>query len=150
MAATLESIQPYIEQLFDDSDVQKHLARASANLRGAKSRAGKAKSKKKALKDPTLRQRLIDSAQAMVAGSLHEPLLTLAWPSAHLGPMGLEGAVQLAPSVRSGPGVDASGDGEHLDPGAVLGLDAHDACLTLAHRSPSVAGAAPVHPRPHQ
>ena len=67
MAATLESIQPYIEQVFDDSDVQKHLARASANLRGAKSRAGKAKSKKKALKDPTLRRRLIDSAQAMAA-----------------------------------------------------------------------------------
>jgi acetyl-CoA carboxylase carboxyltransferase component len=35
-------------------------------------------------------------AQAMVAGSLHEPLLTVAWPSAHLGPMGLEGAVRLA------------------------------------------------------
>jgi acetyl-CoA carboxylase carboxyltransferase component len=34
-------------------------------------------------------------AQAMVAGSLHEPLLTVAWPSAHLGPMGLEGAVRL-------------------------------------------------------
>ena len=34
-------------------------------------------------------------AQAMVAGSLHEPLLTIAWPSAHLGPMGLEGAVKL-------------------------------------------------------
>jgi acetyl-CoA carboxylase carboxyltransferase component len=34
-------------------------------------------------------------AQAMVGGSLHEPLLTLAWPSAHLGPMGLEGAVRL-------------------------------------------------------
>jgi acetyl-CoA carboxylase carboxyltransferase component len=34
-------------------------------------------------------------AQAMVAGSLHEPMLTLAWPSAHLGPMGLEGAVKL-------------------------------------------------------
>ena len=32
----------------------------------------------------------------MVAGSLHEPLLTVAWPSAHLGPMGLEGAVRLA------------------------------------------------------
>jgi acetyl-CoA carboxylase carboxyltransferase component len=31
----------------------------------------------------------------MVAGSLHEPLLTVAWPSAHLGPMGLEGAVRL-------------------------------------------------------
>ena len=34
-------------------------------------------------------------AQAMVAGGLHEPLLTVAWPSAHLGPMGLEGAVKL-------------------------------------------------------
>jgi acetyl-CoA carboxylase carboxyltransferase component len=34
-------------------------------------------------------------AQAMMAGSLHEPLLTVAWPSAHLGPMGLEGAVRL-------------------------------------------------------
>jgi acetyl-CoA carboxylase carboxyltransferase component len=35
-------------------------------------------------------------AQAMAAGSMHEPLLTLAWPGAHLGPMGLEGAVRLA------------------------------------------------------
>ena len=34
-------------------------------------------------------------AQAMVAGSLHEPLLTVGWPSAELGPMGLEGAVRL-------------------------------------------------------
>jgi acetyl-CoA carboxylase carboxyltransferase component len=34
-------------------------------------------------------------AQAMVAGSLHEPLLTIAWPGAELGPMGLEGAVRL-------------------------------------------------------
>lgn len=34
-------------------------------------------------------------AQAMAGGSLHEPLLTVAWPGAHLGPMGLEGAVRL-------------------------------------------------------
>jgi acetyl-CoA carboxylase carboxyltransferase component len=34
-------------------------------------------------------------AQAMMGGSLHEPLLTVAWPGAHLGPMGLEGAVRL-------------------------------------------------------
>jgi acetyl-CoA carboxylase carboxyltransferase component len=34
-------------------------------------------------------------AQAMAAGSFHEPLLTVAWPTAELGPMGLEGAVQL-------------------------------------------------------
>jgi acetyl-CoA carboxylase carboxyltransferase component len=31
----------------------------------------------------------------MVGGSLHDPLLTVAWPGAHLGPMGLEGAVRL-------------------------------------------------------
>jgi acetyl-CoA carboxylase carboxyltransferase component len=34
-------------------------------------------------------------AQAMMAGSTHEPVLTVAWPGAHLGPMGLEGAVRL-------------------------------------------------------
>ena len=34
--------------------------------------------------------------QAMMGGSTHEPLLTVAWPGAHLGPMGLEGAVRLA------------------------------------------------------
>jgi hypothetical protein len=70
MAATLERIQPYVEQLFDDSEVQKHLARATANLRGAKSRAGKAKSTKKALKDPTLRQRLLESGRAAVAAGV--------------------------------------------------------------------------------
>ena len=39
-------------------------------------------------------------AQAMTGGSMHEPLLTVAWPSAHLGPMGLEGAVG-SPCARS-------------------------------------------------
>jgi acetyl-CoA carboxylase carboxyltransferase component len=34
-------------------------------------------------------------AQAMAAGSLHEPLLTIGWPTAELGAMGLEGAVKL-------------------------------------------------------
>jgi acetyl-CoA carboxylase carboxyltransferase component len=34
-------------------------------------------------------------AQAMAAGSLHEPLLTVGWPTAELGAMGLEGAVRL-------------------------------------------------------
>jgi acetyl-CoA carboxylase carboxyltransferase component len=34
-------------------------------------------------------------AQAMLGGSTHRPLLTVAWPRAHLGPMGLEGAVRL-------------------------------------------------------
>ncbi len=35
-------------------------------------------------------------AQAMLGGSTKEPLMTLAWPSGHMGPMGLEGAVRLA------------------------------------------------------
>lgn len=34
-------------------------------------------------------------AQAMLGGSTHRPLFTVAWPGAHLGPMGLEGAVRL-------------------------------------------------------
>lgn len=34
-------------------------------------------------------------AQAMLGGSTHRPLLTVAWPQAHVGPMGLEGAVRL-------------------------------------------------------
>ena len=35
-------------------------------------------------------------AQAMLGGSTHRPHLTVAWPDAHLGPMGLEGAVRLS------------------------------------------------------
>ncbi len=34
-------------------------------------------------------------AQAMAGGSLHEPELTVGWPTAELGAMGLEGAVKL-------------------------------------------------------
>jgi hypothetical protein len=66
--ATLEAIQPYVEQLFDDSDVQRHLSRASANLRGAKARAGRSRSKKKALRDAALLQRvLIGGREAFAA-----------------------------------------------------------------------------------
>ncbi|NYF97666.1 acetyl-CoA carboxylase carboxyltransferase component/biotin carboxyl carrier protein [Janibacter cremeus] len=35
-------------------------------------------------------------AQAMAAGGFLEPLTTIAWPTGEFGPMGLEGAVQLA------------------------------------------------------
>ncbi len=35
-------------------------------------------------------------AQAMLGGGTGEPLMTLAWPGAHMGPMGLEGAVRLS------------------------------------------------------
>ena len=34
-------------------------------------------------------------AQAMVGGGFHQPLLSLAWPTAEFGPMNLEGAVRL-------------------------------------------------------
>jgi hypothetical protein len=65
--AALETIQPYVEQLFDDSEVQRQLARARANLRAAQARAGKAKSKKQALQDERLRRRLMEAARAAVA-----------------------------------------------------------------------------------
>jgi len=68
--ATLDAIQPYVEQLFDDADVQKHLARASANLRGAKARADKAKNTKKAIKDPTLRHRLAATGREAFAAAM--------------------------------------------------------------------------------
>jgi len=34
-------------------------------------------------------------AQAMAGGGFHQPFFTIAWPTAEMGPMGLEGAVQL-------------------------------------------------------
>jgi hypothetical protein len=67
---TLQAVQPYVEQLFDDNDVQRHLSRAAATLRGAGARAGKAKSKRQALQDPRLRQRLADGARAGVAAGI--------------------------------------------------------------------------------
>lgn len=39
-------------------------------------------------------------AQAMAAGSFHNPLLTAAWPSAEFGAMGIEGAVRLGAAKR--------------------------------------------------
>jgi hypothetical protein len=67
---TLQALQPYVEQLFEDSDVQKQLSRAAANFRGAGARAGRAKSKRKALQDPKLRQRLLGGARAGVAAGV--------------------------------------------------------------------------------
>jgi hypothetical protein len=67
--ATLETIQPYVEQLFDDAEVRRQLARANANLRAARARAGRAKSTKKALGDDRLRQRVIAGAQALAAAA---------------------------------------------------------------------------------
>lgn len=66
----LEAIQPYVEQVFDDSDVKAQLSRMSANLRSAQSRASNARTKKKALKDPKLRSRLIAGGRAAVAAGV--------------------------------------------------------------------------------
>ena len=50
-------------------------------------------------------------AQAMAGGSLHEPLLTVGWPTAELGAMGLEGAVKLG-FRRELEGIDDAGERE--------------------------------------
>ena len=68
--AALETIQPYVEQLFDDSEVQKQLSRAAANLRGARARVSDSKSKKKALQDRRLRRRLLEGGRAAVAAGV--------------------------------------------------------------------------------
>jgi hypothetical protein len=65
-----QAIAPYVEQLFDDDDVQRQLSRAASNLRDARTRAGKAKSKRKALRDERLRQRLIAGARAGIAAGV--------------------------------------------------------------------------------
>jgi len=65
--ATLDSIAPYVEQLFDDRDVQKQLSRAATNLRGAGSRVRGAKSRKQALADRRLWRRLLEGGRAAVA-----------------------------------------------------------------------------------
>jgi anti-sigma-K factor RskA len=70
MANTLDTLQPYVEQLFDDSDVRRQLARATANLRGAQARAGRKRSKKKALQDDLVRRRVADAARAAFAAGL--------------------------------------------------------------------------------
>ncbi|HWK29531.1 MAG TPA: hypothetical protein VNS09_23400 [Solirubrobacter sp.] len=71
---TLETIQPYVEQLFDDDEVQRHLARARRNFAGARSRATRAKSAKQAAADRQLRRRVagglgaaLDAAAAIKA-----------------------------------------------------------------------------------
>ena len=50
--------------------MQQQLSRAAANLRGAGARAGQARSRRKALKDLKLIQRLLDGARAGVAAGV--------------------------------------------------------------------------------
>jgi hypothetical protein len=56
---TLQTFQPYVESLFDDDEVQRQLSRARRNLSGAKSRAGRARNKKRAVKDRQMWTRLL-------------------------------------------------------------------------------------------
>jgi hypothetical protein len=65
--STLEVMQPYVERLFEDSDVHDQLMRAANNLRAARSRAGKAKSKKGLVQDEQLRRRLAGAIRATAA-----------------------------------------------------------------------------------
>ena len=64
---TLEAIRPYVEQLFDDSDVQRQLSRSVANLRAANPRRG---SKRRVLQESRRRQRLGQALQAAYAAGV--------------------------------------------------------------------------------
>ena len=64
MTTTLERIQPYVEQVFDNDDVRRNLARMTANLRAARSRAESSKNVRQAAEDPGVRARLLESARA--------------------------------------------------------------------------------------
>jgi hypothetical protein len=66
----LESLQPYVERLFEDDEVSDQLSRAAANLRLARSRAGRAKSKRKAIQDDELRYRLVRGLRAAWAAGV--------------------------------------------------------------------------------
>lgn len=61
---------PYVEQLCDDRDVQKQLSRAAASLRGAGSRAKRAKSTRRALEDRRLRRRVAEGVRVAVAAGV--------------------------------------------------------------------------------
>jgi hypothetical protein len=44
---SLQTIQPYVEQLLEDDDVRKHLSRSATNLRAAVQRVGDAKAQQR-------------------------------------------------------------------------------------------------------
>jgi acetyl-CoA carboxylase carboxyltransferase component len=70
-------------------------------------------------------------AQAMAFGSLHEPLLTAAWPDARLGPMGLEGAVRLA-MRRELEAIEDEGEREQRVRELTAQMDEHSKALNAA------------------
>lgn len=64
MAVTMDRLEPYVAQLFENDDVRDNFVRMSANLRQAQSRASSRKSKRQAVKDRRLQQRLLETARA--------------------------------------------------------------------------------------
>jgi hypothetical protein len=68
--ATFETIKPYVEHLLDDDAVQRDFSRAARRLRGARKRAGRAKSKKRAAVDPELYRWLLGSLGAAFDASV--------------------------------------------------------------------------------
>ncbi len=70
-------------------------------------------------------------AQAMVGGSFLEPLLTLAWPTGELGPMGIEGAVKLGMKNELAAITDEAEREEHFRE-LVAGLRHHFRALNVA------------------
>jgi hypothetical protein len=67
---SLQGLQPYVHELFEDREVRRHLGRAAVNLRDAGARAAKAGSGSKAAKDPRLRERLIDGGRAALTAAI--------------------------------------------------------------------------------
>jgi hypothetical protein len=64
VATTLDRLQPYVENIFDNEDLRANVARARANLHAARRRAESRKDFRKAAEDPGVRARLIESARA--------------------------------------------------------------------------------------
>lgn len=70
-------------------------------------------------------------AQAMLGGSTHQPLMTLAWPGAHLGAMGLEGAVRLS-MRRELEAIEDDAERERTVRELTAYAQAHSAALNVA------------------
>jgi acetyl-CoA carboxylase carboxyltransferase component/biotin carboxyl carrier protein len=70
-------------------------------------------------------------AQAMLGGSFLEPQLTLAWPTGELGPMGIEGAVELGARDELGA-IEDPAERERRVAEMVAGLREHFRALNVA------------------
>lgn len=64
MPTTMERLEPYVTQLFENDDVRDNFLRMTFNLRQAQSRAAGRKSARQAATDRRLHHRLLESARA--------------------------------------------------------------------------------------